>query len=136
MSHESYKNNEIFVDEVMRECWKHKEELAAKYPTWEAYSAHLIEDRKRLESEGWKFASPADLPPPPQLPLEFVTKDKDFLRNYDVQEMALSDFTTGVNTAVEKKQIEIAKNLLTEGLSKELIQKTTGLDMETIQSLV
>ena len=64
MSFESYKNNELFVDEVMRECWKHKEELAAEFPTWEALSAHLDADRPRLEAEGWKFASPADLPRP------------------------------------------------------------------------
>jgi len=68
MSWESYKNNELFVDEVMRECWKHKEELAKEYPTVEAYCAHLIEDRPRLEAEGWKFASPADLLPPQKVP--------------------------------------------------------------------
>jgi len=66
---------------------------------------------------------------------EFVTQDKDFLRDYDLREMALSDWTTGVNTAVEKKQIEIAKNLLDRGLPMELIHETTGLDMKTIQSL-
>jgi hypothetical protein len=68
MSFESYKNNELFVDEVMRECWERKARLAAKYPTWEAYRAHQRADRPRLEAEGWKFASPADLPPPPKLP--------------------------------------------------------------------
>jgi len=75
--------------------------------------------------------------------LNFVTQDKEFLRNYHLREMAMSDWTTGVNTAMEKgiekgamqKQIEIAGNLLGEGLPMELIQKTTGLDMETIQSL-
>ena len=67
--------------------------------------------------------------------LDFVTQDKEFLRNYHMREMALSDWTTGVNTAIEKKQIEIAKNLLREGLSPELIQKAVGLDIETIQSL-
>ena len=64
MSWESYKNNELFVDEVMRECWKHKEELAAEFPTWEALYDHLHENRPRLEAEGWKFISPADLPRP------------------------------------------------------------------------
>jgi len=75
--------------------------------------------------------------------LNFVTQDKEFLRNYHLRQMAMSDWTTGINTATEKgiaegamqKQIEIAKNLLGEGLSMELIHKTTGLDMETIQSL-
>ena len=67
--------------------------------------------------------------------LDFVTQDKDFLRNYHMREMALSDWTTGVNTAIEKKQIEIAKNMLNMGLSPEIIQKAVGLDIETIQSL-
>jgi predicted transposase/invertase (TIGR01784 family) len=56
-----------------------------------------------------------------------------------MREMAQMDWTTGVNTAVEKgvmqNKLEIAKNSLKEGLSVEIIQKTTGLDMETIQSL-
>jgi hypothetical protein len=47
--------------------------------------------------------------------LNFVTQDKEFLRNYHLREMAMSDWTTGVNTEVEKKQIEIAKNLLGKG---------------------
>ena len=67
--------------------------------------------------------------------LDFVTQDKEFLRNYHLREMALSDITTITNTAIEKKQIEIAKNMLREGLSPELIQKAVGLDIETIQSL-
>ena len=67
--------------------------------------------------------------------LDFVTQDKEFLRNYHLREMALSDITTITNTAIEKKQIEIAKNMLREGLSVEIIQKVVGLDIETIQSL-
>jgi predicted transposase/invertase (TIGR01784 family) len=71
--------------------------------------------------------------------LNFVTHDKEFLRNYHLREMAMSDWTTGINTATEKgamqSKIEIARNLLGEGLSIELIRKTTGLDMETIQAL-
>jgi len=41
--------------------------------------------------------------------LDFVTQDKEFFRNYHLREMALSDITTITNTAIEKKQIEIAK---------------------------
>ena len=67
--------------------------------------------------------------------LNFVTQDKEFLRNYHLREMAMSDWTTGVNTAIEKKQIEIARNLLGEGMSMEFIHKTTGLDIETIKLL-
>ena len=75
--------------------------------------------------------------------LNFVTQDKEFLRNYHLRQMAMSDWTTGINTATEKgiekgamqKQIEIARNLLKKGLAIDLIHETTGLDIETIRSL-
>jgi predicted transposase/invertase (TIGR01784 family) len=83
--------------------------------------------------------------------LNFVTQDKEFLRNYHLREMAMSDWTTGIDTAIEQgrtegieigiekgsmqKQTEIAKNLLKKGLAIDLIHETTGLDIETIQSL-
>jgi len=65
-----------------------------------------------------------------------LMQDEEFLRNYHLREMAYCDWTTGVNTAVENKQIEIAKKMLNEGLSIELINETTGLDIETIQTLM
>jgi predicted transposase/invertase (TIGR01784 family) len=56
-----------------------------------------------------------------------------------MREMALSDWTTGINTAIERgamqSKIEIAKNMLNEGLPVEIIHKVTGLDMEIIKSL-
>ena len=79
--------------------------------------------------------------------LNFVTQDKEFLRNYHLRLMAMSDRTTEVNTATEKgieigiekgvmqSKIEVAKNSLSKGLSMELIHEITGLDMKTIQSL-
>jgi predicted transposase/invertase (TIGR01784 family) len=67
--------------------------------------------------------------------LNFVTQDKEFLRNYHLREMAMSDWTTGVNTAIEKNKIEIAKKSLDKGLPMELIHEITGLDIKTIQSL-
>jgi len=67
--------------------------------------------------------------------LNFVSQDKEFLREYHIREMAMSDWTTGVNTAIEKSRIEIAKNLLRKGMSAEFIHETTGLDMETIKEL-
>ena len=75
--------------------------------------------------------------------LNFVSQDKEFLRQYHLREMALSDWTTGVNTAFEKgiekgeikSKSEIAKNLLRKGMTAEFIQEITGLDIETIQSL-
>jgi len=50
--------------------------------------------------------------------------------------MAMSDLTTAVNTGFERGKMEVAKNLLHEGMSLEFIQKTTGLDTETIRSIV
>jgi predicted transposase/invertase (TIGR01784 family) len=67
--------------------------------------------------------------------LNFVSQDQEFLRAYHMREMAMSDWTTGVNTGIEKKLIEVAKNSLSKGLSVELTQEITGLDIETIQSL-
>jgi predicted transposase/invertase (TIGR01784 family) len=68
-----------------------------------------------------------------------LMQDEEFLRAYHMREMAMSDWTTEINTAFAKgvmqKQIEIAKNSLNEGLSFEIIHKITGLDIETIQSL-
>ena len=83
--------------------------------------------------------------------LNFVTQDKEFLRNYHLRLMAMSDRTTEVNTATEKgiekgieigiekgamqNKIEVAKNSLSKGLSMELIHEITGLDIEIIQTL-
>ena len=67
--------------------------------------------------------------------LNFVSQDKEFLREYHLREMAMSDWTTGVNTGIRKKTIEIAKNALAEGASIEFIRKITGLDAETIKAL-
>lgn len=67
--------------------------------------------------------------------LSFVTQDKDFLRNYHRRQMELSDWTTGINTAIEKTKIEVAKNALSKGLSVDLIQELTGLQTEDIISL-
>ena len=70
--------------------------------------------------------------------LNFVSQDQDFLRAYEVREKALYDQTSIVNTATEKgeykKAIEVAKSLLGDGMTPELIQKHTGLDIETIKS--
>ena len=104
--------------------------------------------------------------------LAFVTRDKEFQREYTRRLVAMSDWTTAQEEAVQKgreqgigigreqgreegieigreqgigigvergamqKQIEMAKNSLKKGLSIDLIQEITGLDIETIQSLV
>jgi predicted transposase/invertase (TIGR01784 family) len=67
--------------------------------------------------------------------MDFVTKDKEFLRQYHLREMAMSDRTTELNTALEKLQMKIARNFLCDGLSVELISKNTGLSVEVIKAL-
>ena len=75
--------------------------------------------------------------------LYFVSQDQEFMRAYEVREKALHDQTTIVNTAtekgiekgIEKGKIGVAKSLLSDGITFELIQKHTGLDIETIKSL-
>jgi predicted transposase/invertase (TIGR01784 family) len=68
--------------------------------------------------------------------LNFVSQDKEFLRNYHLREMAMSDLTTAINTGIMKDRIEIAKNLLHEGMPLDFIQRTTKLDTETIRSIL
>jgi predicted transposase/invertase (TIGR01784 family) len=79
--------------------------------------------------------------------LNFVTQDKDFLRNYHMRLMEESDRITEINTAIERgmekgmekggiaKSIDIAKNAMSEGLSMDIIQRITGLKAEDIISL-
>ena len=43
---------------------------------------------------------------------------------------------TGIAIGEKKKQVEIAKNMLKEGLNIEIIKKVTGLDEEEIRKLV
>jgi predicted transposase/invertase (TIGR01784 family) len=66
---------------------------------------------------------------------DFIIRDKEFLRAYDMREMAMSDWTTGINTAKMEEKIEIAKNLKRMGLPVAQIVEGTGLDLKTIESL-
>ena len=67
--------------------------------------------------------------------LNFVSQDKEFLRTYHMREMALSDWTTGINTAFEKGKIEVAKKLIIRKRPIHEIAEDTGLDIEIIKSL-
>jgi hypothetical protein len=55
-------NDDLYEDEVMRDCWERKAQLSAEMADWDAYTKRQREDRVRLEAAGWKFASPLDTP--------------------------------------------------------------------------
>jgi predicted transposase/invertase (TIGR01784 family) len=83
--------------------------------------------------------------------LEEVTQNEEFRRNYLLRQKALSDWTTGVNTAFERgvdqgmkkgrkegrkeEKIDVARNALSEGLPVDMIKKITGLDEKAITAL-
>ncbi|MHB9294153.1 hypothetical protein Holit_03280 [Hollandina sp. SP2] len=73
----------------------------------------------------------------------YVSSDKEALRAYQMREMALSDWTSGINHALEKgiekgrreKAIEVAENLKKIGVSVDLIAQGTGLSVDEIEKL-
>jgi predicted transposase/invertase (TIGR01784 family) len=67
--------------------------------------------------------------------LEEVTQDYEVRRTYIMRQKALSDWTSGVNTAIEKKAMDVAKKALAKGYAIEDIQDLTGLSLEDIVSL-
>jgi predicted transposase/invertase (TIGR01784 family) len=70
----------------------------------------------------------------------YVSRDKEALRAYQMREMALSDWTSGLNHAREEGiqegmregRQEVAGNLKKIGLPVEQIAKVTGLSVEEI----
>jgi predicted transposase/invertase (TIGR01784 family) len=91
--------------------------------------------------------------------MAYVSYDKEALRAYQMREMALSDWTSGLNHAreegiqegreegiqegiqegrlegIQEGRLEVAKKALAEGAAEELVSKITGLDMDTISRL-
>ena len=73
----------------------------------------------------------------------YVSSDEDTVRLYEMRELARLDLNSsmiyarreGMEAGTRKKQIEIARNALTEGLPMEVIQKITGLDPQAIEKL-
>jgi predicted transposase/invertase (TIGR01784 family) len=65
----------------------------------------------------------------------FVAGDKEALREYHLREMALSDWTSGVNHALREERKTIARNLKVIGVSIEQIAQGTGLTKEQINEL-
>ena len=51
------------------------------------------------------------------------------------REKARRDEASRLDGAIRERNLEVARNALAEGLSFDLVQKITGLDMETIKRL-
>jgi predicted transposase/invertase (TIGR01784 family) len=69
----------------------------------------------------------------------YVSQDKEALRAYQMRQMALADWTNGLNHAREEgeqnKAIEVARNFKKMGISIEQIAQGTGLSVEDIAKL-
>jgi len=69
----------------------------------------------------------------------YLTGDKEAMRAYEMRQMALSDYTSSINYALEKGHaegiLEIARKMKEMGDSIEKIQTITGLSTETIIQL-
>ena len=68
--------------------------------------------------------------------LEFVTQDRDFLRNYHLREMALLDITSGINTALEKGRVEGHNEGLVKGRDEVIELLDKGWTLEEIKKKV
>lgn len=77
--------------------------------------------------------------------MTFVSKDKEALRAYQMREMALSDWTSGINYAKQEgraegrvegekqKTVEIARKMKAMGMTSTQITTATGLMPEEIE---
>jgi predicted transposase/invertase (TIGR01784 family) len=71
--------------------------------------------------------------------LEFLSQDSEARIRYEERQKYLHDEASAMEWAMDngerQKALEIAKNLLKEGLAIELISKVTGLNEKEILSL-
>jgi predicted transposase/invertase (TIGR01784 family) len=67
--------------------------------------------------------------------LTYISSDKEALRAYQMREMALSDWTSGINYAREEKALEIASKMKKRGTPFDQIAEDTGLSIEDITKL-
>ena len=87
--------------------------------------------------------------------LDFVTKDKEFLRYYHLRQMAMSDQTTMIDTAIEEglkkglkkgraegrsegraeSTLEIARKMKAAGRPLSEITEFTGLPLDAIEKM-
>lgn len=92
----------------------------------ETTSLEVIEEIKKMDVAIQKTAEK----------LDFVSKDKESLRLYHLREMAMSDWTTAINTANEKG-IETGKVLAYKemGIPIHQIAEKTGLTVQEIENI-
>jgi predicted transposase/invertase (TIGR01784 family) len=75
--------------------------------------------------------------------LEYISSDEDALALYRVREDSAHEHANliytgkmeGIEIGIEERTIQIAKNMLSENMSLELIARITGLSMEEIKAL-
>jgi predicted transposase/invertase (TIGR01784 family) len=67
--------------------------------------------------------------------MSYISTDKEVLRVYQMREMALSDWTSGINHARREGLREAARNLKAMGLTAAQIEKATGLTEKEIVEL-
>ena len=67
--------------------------------------------------------------------MAFISNDKETLRLYHLREMAMSDWTSGINNAKRQAAEQIAENALKEGSTIDFVNKITGLDIEKIKKI-
>ncbi|MDR1908917.1 MAG: Rpn family recombination-promoting nuclease/putative transposase [Spirochaetaceae bacterium] len=73
----------------------------------------------------------------------YVSHDKEALRAYEMRQLALSDWTSGVNHARREGRLEgkleerlaIARSALAQGFTLEDVHRITGLDPDTLKTL-
>jgi predicted transposase/invertase (TIGR01784 family) len=67
--------------------------------------------------------------------MTYVTNDKEALRAYQMREMAMSDWTSGINHAMREERQEIARRMKKRGAPIEQIAGDTGLSVDEIAKL-
>lgn len=65
----------------------------------------------------------------------YVSQDKEALRAYQMRQMALSDWTSGVNRAKREGKIETAREMKADNMPISQIVKYTGLTEQQIKEL-
>ena len=76
--------------------------------------------------------------------VEELSTDPNFVGYYDLEEAHRQDIASSYDTGleeemekgIEKRNIEIAKNMLKEKIEISLISKYTGLSVDTIKELI